>query len=113
MHNNCGGICEYAAGGVLWSLVYDRSHEVAGRNIATRLAQIWHEIKDTYQELHTEYRIPKLTLNMFTDADRPYQDFPCLRSSSAKCAQVRNLIPVLAKVVQGYIRGLERHLQEM
>ena len=86
---DCHGVASHLLGAALHQLVYQF---VAGKSAAfARIGHIWKRIQELYQQEHTKYRLPNLTLNMICNPDKPRQG--C--SLTAKAAEVRHLAPII------------------
>ena len=55
----------------------------------------WHRIEAQYAGRQTTCRVGALSLNLFTNPDRPHQAYPLL-SSNVEAAECRHLVPIIA-----------------
>ena len=86
------GVTATWLGAVLEWLVHQKD---LGRNMEERIQRVWADILNFYEETKCTDRLKKLTLNQF----RKKEGQPCLKGGAA---QIRNLIPWLVAVVQGW-----------
>ena len=98
MHTGDLGVVCWLFGAVFWELIYDGP--LAG-TIGHRLDQLFALIQSVYDELATTSRLGQLKRSMFERAGQ----FPCL---SAKAAEARHLVPVMAIILERLDSGSDR-----
>ena len=101
LHTWDQGCWSHLAGSVLKELVYGRS--TGNGSPAEKLSQVWQQITYYYRLMESRNRLANLTLGMIVhDVKSPNKVQPVL---SAKAAETRDLIPVLAKVCEDISDG--------
>ena len=98
MHCCCKGVSSRAVGCGLWAIIYDGDRATT---IDACLDKLWDEIKYWYDTLGIPNRLNSLRLTMFVNPG----DFPEL---SARAAETRSLVPVMAHVCAAHNNGSER-----
>ncbi len=74
LHNlDQNGIRSHLLGNLLFEFVYHLNGKQP-RKVA--LALVWERILQGYSDLNVKERVGRLTVDMFTDSDKPHQTFP-------------------------------------
>ena len=95
MHNlDQNGCRSHLLGSLLFEFVYIQYKDLP-RKVA--LSKVFGRITELYNELGTDNRLGRITLDMFTDSQKPQQVFACL-STAVKAAEQRHLTPVFVQL---------------
>ena len=90
LHTMCLGVSAHATGSALVDIIDQRT---PGTTMTQRLRALWQRIRTHYSTMHTANRLNNLRLSMFVKTGK-------FAELSARGAEVRSLVPVLAAICE-------------
>ena len=95
------GVTSLFVGSLLHDLIFDKVLEPNG-TIPQQCGALWGRVQRLYEELQTQTRLSRFSLDMICDPSKPHTAWPCLNT---KMAMTRSLVPVAARLAQQYSTG--------
>ena len=102
----CKGVLSYLMGGCLHTMLWP----TRGRQIVSpqkRLDIIFNRAQELYKELKSPTRLTNLKIEMFSNADKPWNEVPFLKIKGAEC---KHFLPVLARISREISTGSEHDI---
>ena len=102
MHSGDLGIASHSIGNVFHSIVF--GGDLVG-TVAAREEIVWDRVKDIYGQLRTPVRLTSFGRWLWTNIDRPHQEFPFL---GGKASESRHLVRVAMQLCHEFNSGSPR-----